>query len=112
MYKRQDLDVPEDELMVRLIKRGKDSGRADDNEETIKKRLHVYHSQTSPLISFSKHFFQSFCLCNRTGETVEDYTFAVFEAVEYTCKMCIRDSSPIGTKVEISVGVLLLKITP
>ena len=24
-----DLDVPEDELMVRLIKRGKDSGRAD-----------------------------------------------------------------------------------
>ena len=45
-----DLDVPEDELMVRLIKRGKDSGRADDNEETIKKRLHGYHSQTSPLI--------------------------------------------------------------
>ena len=34
-----DLDVPEDELMTRLIKRGKDSGRADDNEETIKKRL-------------------------------------------------------------------------
>ena len=47
-----DLEVPEDELMVRLIKRGKDSGRADDNEETIKKRLHVYHSQTSPLIDW------------------------------------------------------------
>lgn len=46
-----DLDVPEDELMVRLIKRGKDSGRADDNEETIKKRLHVYHSQTSPRLT-------------------------------------------------------------
>ena len=43
-----------DELMVRLIKRGKDSGRADDNEETIKKRLHVYHSQTSPLIDWYK----------------------------------------------------------
>ena len=50
-----DLDVPEDELMVRLIKRGKDSGRADDNEETIKKRLHVYHSQTSPLIDWYKN---------------------------------------------------------
>ena len=47
-----DLDVPEDELMVRLIKRGKDSGRADDNEETIKKRLNVYHNQTSPLIEW------------------------------------------------------------
>ena len=50
-----DLDVPEEELMVRLIKRVKDSGRADDNEETIKKRLHVYHSQTSPLIDWYKN---------------------------------------------------------
>ena len=50
-----DLDVPEEELMVRLIKRGKDSGRADDNEETIKKRLHVYHSQTAPLLDWYKN---------------------------------------------------------
>lgn len=49
-----DLEVPEDELMTRLIKRGKESGRADDNEETIKKRLVVYHSQTSPLIEWYK----------------------------------------------------------
>jgi len=49
-----DLDVPEDELMVRLIKRGKESGRADDNEETIKKRLLVYHNQTAPLKDFYK----------------------------------------------------------
>ena len=49
-----DLDVPEDELMVRLIKRGKDSGRADDNEETIKKRLVVYNTQTSPLKDWYK----------------------------------------------------------
>jgi Adenylate kinase and related kinases len=49
-----DLEVPEDELMTRLIKRGQESGRADDNEETIKKRLTVYHSQTSPLIDWYK----------------------------------------------------------
>ena len=47
-----ELDVPEDELMTRLIKRGEQSGRADDNEETIKKRLTVYHNQTSPLIDW------------------------------------------------------------
>ena len=47
-----ELDVPEDELMKRLIKRGQESGRADDNEETIKKRLVVYHSQTQPLIDW------------------------------------------------------------
>src|SRR5574344_2865795 len=49
-----DLDVPEEELMTRLIKRGQESGRADDNEETIKKRLVVYHSQTAPLIDWYK----------------------------------------------------------
>lgn len=49
-----ELDVSEDELMKRLIKRGKESGRSDDNEETIKKRLTVYHNQTSPLIDWYK----------------------------------------------------------
>ncbi|MEG0455253.1 MAG: adenylate kinase, partial [Bacteroides sp.] len=49
-----DLDVPEEELMTRLIKRGQESGRADDNEETIKKRLVVYNTQTSPLKEFYK----------------------------------------------------------
>ncbi|MBQ9073750.1 MAG: nucleoside monophosphate kinase, partial [Muribaculaceae bacterium] len=43
------LEVDEEELIDRLIKRGKESGRSDDNLETIKQRLEVYHSQTSPL---------------------------------------------------------------
>jgi adenylate kinase len=43
------LEVPEDELMERMIKRGKETGRADDNPETIANRLKVYHTQTSPL---------------------------------------------------------------
>ena len=47
-----ELDVPEEELMTRLIKRGQESGRSDDNAETIKKRLDVYHNQTSPLIEW------------------------------------------------------------
>ncbi|MCI7049962.1 MAG: adenylate kinase [Alloprevotella sp.] len=47
-----ELDVPEEMLMERLINRGKTSGRADDNAETIKKRLDVYHAQTTPLIAW------------------------------------------------------------
>lgn len=43
------LEVEEDELIARLINRGKTSGRSDDNLETIQKRLDVYHSQTNPL---------------------------------------------------------------
>lgn len=49
-----ELAVPEEELMARLINRGKESGRSDDNEETIKKRLNVYHTQTAPLIDWYK----------------------------------------------------------
>jgi len=48
------LEVPEEELIDRLVKRGKMSGRSDDNEDTIKKRLEVYHNQTSPLQKFYK----------------------------------------------------------
>lgn len=47
-----ELDVPEEMLMERLINRGKTSGRADDNAETIKKRLDVYNNQTQPLIEW------------------------------------------------------------
>lgn len=43
------LEVPDEELTDRLIKRAAESGRSDDNPETIKKRLDVYHNQTSPL---------------------------------------------------------------
>ena len=49
-----ELFVPEEELMKRLVLRGQQSGRSDDNEETIKKRLNVYHTQTSPLIDWYK----------------------------------------------------------
>lgn len=43
------LEVPEEELIERMLNRGKETGRADDNLETIKKRLDVYRNQTSPL---------------------------------------------------------------
>ena len=43
-----------EQLMTRLIKRGKESGRADDNEKKNKKRLVVYNTQTSPLKEYYK----------------------------------------------------------
>lgn len=43
------LEVPEEELVERLLKRGEQSGRSDDNLETINKRLDVYRNQTFPL---------------------------------------------------------------
>ena len=46
------LEVPEDELIQRIVLRGQESGRADDNAETARKRLEVYHNQTSPLKAY------------------------------------------------------------
>ena len=47
-----NLQVDEEELVKRLLERGKVSGRSDDNLETIKSRLEVYHKQTAPLADF------------------------------------------------------------
>lgn len=48
------LEVDEDELIRRMLERGKQSGRADDNLDTIRKRLEVYHKQTAPLQKYYK----------------------------------------------------------
>ena len=50
-----DVKVDENELIDRLLTRGKTSGRCDDNLETIKKRLDVYHRQTAPVNDFYKN---------------------------------------------------------
>jgi UMP-CMP kinase len=42
----------EEEMLKRLLKRGETSGRDDDNVESIKKRLKVYHDQTMPVIEY------------------------------------------------------------
>lgn len=44
--------VPDDIMVTRLLERGKTSGRVDDNEETIKKRLETFHSITQPVIDY------------------------------------------------------------
>lgn len=43
-----NLEVPEEVLVERLLARK----RADDQEDTIRERLKVYHAQTAPLVEF------------------------------------------------------------
>jgi len=49
------LDVPEDELKTRLMKRAEISGRADDTDsKVIQNRIDVYNEQTAPVADFYK----------------------------------------------------------
>lgn len=43
-----DINVPEDEIVERLLNRG----RADDTDEVIRYRLNVYHEQTAPVLNY------------------------------------------------------------
>lgn len=42
--------VEEDIVMQRLLKRAEIEGRADDNEEAIKRRMNIFHSETKPIL--------------------------------------------------------------
>jgi len=46
------LDVDEEEVVTRLLKRAQLEGRKDDTEEVIRNRMKVYHSQTHPLMEY------------------------------------------------------------
>jgi adenylate kinase len=46
------LDVPEDELIERLLKRAELEGRKDDNFETIQNRIKVYNQVTSSVADY------------------------------------------------------------
>ena len=51
------LEVSEEELVSRLLNRGKTSGRTDDNNETvIRARIAEYHKKTSAVADYYKKF--------------------------------------------------------
>jgi adenylate kinase len=58
-----DLMVDEQLLIQRLIERGKVSGRADDNLNTIRHRIAVYHQQTEPIAHYYLHH-GNYCAVN------------------------------------------------
>lgn len=47
------LEVGEEEIVQRILKRGQTSGRADDNDEaTVRKRISVYKNETAPVFDY------------------------------------------------------------
>jgi adenylate kinase len=73
------LEVPAELLVERIAGRAKAEGRADDNPESVRKRLQVYESQTAPVIGFYRQHGQ-LTVVDGVGEL--DVVFArIIEAI-------------------------------
>ncbi|MED5301825.1 MAG: adenylate kinase [Bacteroidota bacterium] len=75
------LNVPEEELVKRLLNRGKESGRTDDqNEDIITNRIQVYEKNTAVLADFYQAQSK---LENVNGVgTVDEVTNRIFSAID------------------------------
>ena len=75
------LEVDENLLIDRLINRGKDSGRADDQDRSkIQNRFEEYNNKTSPLINYYKNqnkFFE----VNGVGD-VNEISARIFKTID------------------------------
>lgn len=74
------LEVKDEELIDRLLKRRQVSGRSDDNWHTIKSRLHVYHQQTEPLKEY--YAGQNKLVCIPGEGAIEEVFNSIVEAVD------------------------------
>ncbi|ORY00823.1 ADK-domain-containing protein [Basidiobolus meristosporus CBS 931.73] len=73
-------DCPHDVLVGRLLKRGETSGRADDNEETIKKRIATFVEASLPVV---EHYAKDNRVRKVNGDaSIEDVTAATLKVFE------------------------------
>ena len=79
------VDVNEEELIKRLLNRGKTSGRSDDvDESVIRKRLAVYNNETSPV---ADHYKKSKKYQSVKGEgTIDEIFSSLSEAIDKKMK--------------------------
>ncbi len=71
------LEVPEEELKRRLLERGVVSGRSDDNEEVINKRIKEYKDKTEAVAAYYNAKGKHIAL---KGDGTIDETFALIKA--------------------------------
>ncbi len=78
-----ELIVDEETLLSRLLNRAKEQGRADDNEETIKKRFEVYRNQTAPLAEwFEKEGIRHSFTWNGSKDEMLDSIFSFLDSLK------------------------------
>jgi adenylate kinase len=73
-------EVPEPELVRRLLARGAVGGRTDDNEGTIRHRLDVYNTETAPLLDYYRG--RGVLVTVNADQPVDDVTAQSLAALE------------------------------
>ena len=79
-----DLMVDEQLLIQRLIERGKVSGRKDDNLNTIRHRIAVYHQQTEPIAHYYLHHGNYFAV--NGNHTMADVFLQIMRIIDREIK--------------------------
>lgn len=74
-----ELEVPDEEIVSRLLARAEIEGRADDTEDVIKHRLDLYHEETASIIS-SYNDLGIVARVDGTGQ-IDDVTERVLQAI-------------------------------
>ncbi len=75
------LDVPEEEIVKRILLRGQNSSRPDDNdEEVIRTRYQVYLSKTAPLFDYYDKKGKAYKISG-IG-TIDDIFYSLCEAID------------------------------
>jgi len=75
------IEVPEEELVVRILKRGQDSGRADDQDRgIIQTRLGEYRNQTEPCLAYYQEHGAAVHRIDGVG-TIDEVTQRILSAL-------------------------------
>ena len=91
-----ELIVDEETLLARLLNRAREQGRADDNEETIKKRFEVYHKQTEPLSKwFEQEGIRNTFTWKGSKEVMLGEIFAFLDNVKWKNKWKVKNEKSV-----------------
>ncbi|MFB9236539.1 adenylate kinase [Plantactinospora siamensis] len=74
------LDVPREELVRRLMERGRQTGRTDDTEEVVTHRLRVFEEHTLPLLDYYRQ--RERLISVNGAEQVDEVTAAIIERLQ------------------------------
>lgn len=76
-------DASDNMMLKRLVKRGETSGRVDDNEETIMRRLKTFHEESKPVLDKYKDIVKTIS-AEEDADKVFEMVVPIFDTIAKT----------------------------